>query len=113
MEFLSGEGRFWLPRRPERTVHGLVAFLENGVTLNLEGALHAPDRSGSGDGPVLAGEPVIHGYLRDGRQVTLYQASGLTWPVEGIEETWQAEFLLTGGWSATTGSSRRRSSSTT
>lgn len=97
MEFLSQEGRFWLPRQPERTVHGLVAFLEDGVTLNLEGALHAPDRSGSGDGPVLAAEPVIHGYLRDGRQVTLYQASGLTWPVEGIEETWQAEFLLTGG----------------
>ena len=24
-------------------------------------------------------------------------SSGLTWPVEGIQETWQAEFLLTGG----------------
>jgi hypothetical protein len=97
MEFLTQEGRFWLPRQPERAVHGLVAFQEDGVTLNLEGALHAPDPGGSGDGPVVATEPVIHGSLRDGRQVTLYQASALTWPVEGVQETWQAEFLLTGG----------------
>jgi hypothetical protein len=95
MEFLSQEGRFWLPRQPGRTVHGAVAFQEQGITLNLEGALHAPGRSGGG--PVLATEPAIFGHLRDGRQVTLYQASGLTWPVEGIQESWQAEFLLTGG----------------
>jgi ApeA N-terminal domain 1/Apea-like HEPN len=74
-----------------------VAFQEDGVTLNLEGALHAPGPGGSGGGPVVATEPVIHGCLRDGRQVTLYQASGLTWPFEGVQETWQAEFLLTGG----------------
>jgi hypothetical protein len=97
MEFLSREGRFWLPRQTDRTVHGLVTFQEDRVTLNLEGALHAPDPGGSGGGPVVASEPVIHGSLRDGRQVTLFQASGLNWPIEGVQETWQAEFLLVGG----------------
>lgn len=95
MEFTSKDGRFWLPRQPERSVHGVVAFQEDGVTLTLEGALHAP--AGSGSGPIFATEPVILGHLRDGSQATLYQASGLTWPVDGIEEVWQAEFLLIGG----------------
>jgi hypothetical protein len=97
MEFLSQEGQFWLPRHPKRPVHGLVAFQEDGVTLSPEGALHAPDPGGSGGSPVAATEPVVHGCLRDGQQVTLFQASGLTWPVDGVQETWQAEFLLTGG----------------
>lgn len=95
MDFTSQDGRFWLPRQPERSVHGTVAFQEDGITLTLEGALHVP--AGSGGGPIVATEPVILGHLRDGRQVTLYEASGLTWPIEGIEEVWQAEFLLVGG----------------
>jgi hypothetical protein len=100
MEFLSREGRFWLPRQPERVVHGSVAFQEDGITLDLAGSLRGPvSGSGgrSGGSPAFATEPVIHGYLRDGREVTLYQAGGLSWPADDIQETWRADFLFTGG----------------
>jgi hypothetical protein len=100
VEFFSQEGRFWLPRRPDRPVHGSVAFQEDGITLDLTGSLREPvalARGVFGGSPSLASEPVIHGRLRDGREVSLHAASGLSWPVDDIEETWRADFLFTGG----------------
>lgn len=100
MEFVSREGRFWLPRQPKRVVHGTVIFQEDGVTLNLADSLRGPvSRPGGGFGgsPSLASEPIIHGRLLDGREVSLQGARGLSWPVDGIQESWRADFLLIGG----------------
>jgi hypothetical protein len=100
MEFFRQEGSFWLPRRRDRMVHGSVSFEESGITLELAFSLRGPiQRAGGGFGgsPAPAIEPVVHGYLRDGREVTLWQLSGLSWPVEGVRETWRADFLFCGG----------------
>ena len=100
MEFFSQEGRFWLPRRPDRPIHGSVRFQDDGITLDLTGSLRGPiplPGGGVGGSPSLASEPVIHGRLRDGREVTLHAARGLSWPVDDIEETWRADFLFIGG----------------
>jgi hypothetical protein len=100
MEFVSREGRFWLPRQPERVVHGAVTFQEDGVALNLADSLRGPvPRPGGGFGgsAFLASEPIIHGRLLDGREVSLQGARGMSWPVDGIQEPWRADFLFTGG----------------
>ena len=100
MEFVSQEGRFWLPRQPKRVVHGTVIFQEEGVTLNLADSLRGPvSRSGGGFGgsPSLASEPIIYGRLLDGREVSLQGARGMSWPVDGIQESWRADFLFIGG----------------
>jgi hypothetical protein len=100
VDFVSGEGRFWLPRQPARVVHGSVAFGEDGVTLSLAGSLRGPvprPGGGAGGSPSMASEPVIHGRLLDGREVSLHDAHGLSWPVDDIQETWRADFLFTGG----------------
>jgi hypothetical protein len=47
--------------------------------------------------PQWATEPVVHGQLRGGDDVSLLQASGYSMPVEQIQETWSADFALTGG----------------
>jgi ApeA N-terminal domain 1 len=100
VDFVSGEGRFWLPRQPARAVHGSVAFGEDGVTLSLADSLRGPDPlpgGGAAGSPSQASEPVIHGQLLDGRQVSLHEARGMSWPVAGIQETWLSNFLFTGG----------------
>jgi hypothetical protein len=100
VDFVSGEGRFWLPRQPSRVVHGSVAFGDDGVTLSLAGSLRGPvplPGGGAGGSPSPASEPVIHGRLLDGRQVSLHDAHGLSWPVDDIQQTWRADFLFTGG----------------
>jgi hypothetical protein len=100
MEFFAAEGRFRLPRQRERIVHGSVSFQEDGITLDLASSLRGPisrPGGGSGGSPALATEPVIHGNLRDGREVTLFQARGLSYPVDAVEETWRADFLFSGG----------------
>jgi hypothetical protein len=100
VEFLSQEGRFWLPRQPKRVVHGSVIFQEDGVTLNLADSLRGPvSRPGGGysGSPSQVSEPIIHGRLLDGREVSLQGASGLSWPVDGIQETWRADSLFIGG----------------
>jgi hypothetical protein len=75
------EGRFWLPRQRDRLVHGSVSFQENGVVLDLATSLREPVRrpgGGAGGSAAFATEPFVHGYLRDGREVTLYQARGMS-----------------------------------
>jgi ApeA N-terminal domain 1 len=99
MEFFAQEGRFWLPRQREHVVPGSVSYQEDGVTLNLTSSLRGPislPGGLTGGSAALATEPFIHGRLRDGRVLTLYQASGLSWPVEGMQETWRADFLFDG-----------------
>ena len=99
MQFFVQEGRFWLPRQHERAVPGSVSYQEDGVTLNLTSSLRGPiSLSGglTGGSAAWATEPFIHGRLLDGREVTLYQASGLSWPVDGVQETWRADFLFNG-----------------
>jgi hypothetical protein len=99
VEFVSREGRFWLPRQPRRVVHGTVIFGEDGVTLNLTDSLRGPvPRPGGGFGgsASLASEPMIHGRLLDGREVSLQGGRGMSWPVDGIQESWRADFLFIG-----------------
>jgi hypothetical protein len=98
--FVSQEGRFWLPRQPKRVVYGTVTFGEDGVTLNLADSLRGPVRrpgGGFGGSASLASEPAIHGRLLDGREVSLQGARGISWPVDGIQESWRAGFLFIGG----------------
>ena len=45
----------------------------------------------------LAGEAVVHGWLRDGRAVSLLRLRGWSMPADGLPETWIAEFAVTGG----------------
>jgi len=100
MELVSREGRFWLPRQPKRVVHGTVIFGEDGVALNLADSLRGPvprPDGGFGGSASLASEPVIHGRLLDGREVSLQGARGMSWPVDGIQESWRADFLFSGG----------------
>jgi hypothetical protein len=100
MKFVSEEGRFWLPQQPTRIVHGSVDFQEDGVTFNLADSLREPvsvPGGGVGGSPSLASEPFIHGRLHGGREVSLHNARGLSWPVDGIQETWRADFLFIGG----------------
>ncbi len=101
MEFFTARGRFWLPREHDRVaVAGAVSFQEDGVRLELEGSLRPQERR-PGDGafgaPAELIEPVIHGFLRDGREVTLLAARGFSWHAYDIGEDWRAEFLLCGG----------------
>lgn len=100
MEFFTQQGTFWLPRQRDRVVHGSVAVQEDGITLNLTASLRAPIAPAGGvsiGSPAYMTEPVVHGYLRDGSEVTLYQARGVSWPLENLNETWRAAFLFSGG----------------
>jgi ApeA-like protein/HEPN superfamily Apea-like protein len=100
MEFFATYGRFWLPQLPQRLVHGSLAFDENGVRLELDDPLRAPV---VGEGGIVSGsaesaaEAVVHGRLRDGREVTLLRLRGWSMPADGMQETWFADFAVTGG----------------
>jgi hypothetical protein len=100
MEFFVTPGRFWLPRPPRRAVHGSLTFDEDGVRLVLSDPLRAPQVreggivSGSSE---LADEAVVHGWLRDGRAVTLLGLRGWSMPADEMSETWIADFAVTGG----------------
>jgi ApeA N-terminal domain 1 len=100
MEYFTAQGRFWLTQEPRRAVHGSVAFNEDGIRLELADSLRAPVARGGGivgGSPEWAAEPVVHGRLRDGNEVTLLGLRGLSMPTEGVQETWFADFSLTGG----------------
>lgn len=99
VDFFASGGWFWLPQHPDRRIHGDLAFDDDGIRLELTTSLRAPvAREGGvvGGSPQWVTEPVVHGQLRNGEQVTLLQASGYTMPVEQIQETWSADFALTG-----------------
>jgi hypothetical protein len=116
MEFFAMYGRFWLPQLPQRMVHGSLAFDENGVRLELDDPLRVPV---VGEGGIVSGSPeptaeaVVHGRLRDGREATLLRLRGWSMPAHGMQETWFADFALTAGSPAATGSARWWSFSTT
>ena len=79
MEFFATPGRFWLPRPRRRAVHGSLTFDEDGVRLLLSDPLRAPQARDDGivsGSPELADEAVVHGWLRDGRAVTLLRLRG-------------------------------------
>jgi hypothetical protein len=100
VEFFAAGGRFWLPQEPRRAVHGDLVFDEGGLRLELTDPLRGPvarEGGGTGGSPQWAIEPIVHGRLRNGDEVTLLQASGYSMPVEPIQETWTASFALTGG----------------
>jgi hypothetical protein len=101
MEFFTARGRFWLPPEHDQVaVAGAVSFQEDGVRLELEGSLRAQERRpghGGFGAPAELGEPVLHGFPRDGREVTPLAARGFSWHADDIGEDWRAEFLLCGG----------------
>ncbi len=100
MEFFATHGRFWLPQRQRRVVHGSLTFDEDGIRLDLGDPLWAPQVRADGivsGSPELADEAVVHGRLRDGRAVTLLRLRGWSMPADGLQETWIADFAVTGG----------------
>jgi hypothetical protein len=100
MKFFAANGRFWLPQRRQRTVHGSLIFDEDGVRLDLDDPLRAPEVREGGivsGSPESAEEPAVHGRLRDGREVSLLRVRGWSMPADGMQETWFADFALTGG----------------
>ena len=100
MEFFGAHGQFWLPQRRQRMVHGRVTFDEDGVRLDLDGPLRPPEvREGGivGGSPESAEEPLAHGRLSDGRDITLLRLRGWSMPADGMQETWFADFALTHG----------------
>lgn len=100
MDSFASSGQFWLSQTPDRRVHGDLSFDEAGIQLRLTKTLRGPvvisDRT-SGGPMEWATEPVVHGRLRSGDEVTLLQASGFAMPVDIAQETWSASFALTGG----------------
>jgi len=100
MESFASSGQFWLPHTPDRRVHGDLVFDEAGIQLRLMTTLRGPvvisDRT-SGGSTQWATEPVVHGRLHSGKEVTLLEAAGLAIPVDIAQETWSARFVLTGG----------------
>lgn len=99
MEFFTSAGRFWLPEHPDRRVHGDLNFDDDGIQLQITDPLRAPlPRGGGGVGgsPQFIEEPVVHGQLHDGTELTLLQASGYSMPVDGLQETWRISFVLSG-----------------
>lgn len=54
MEFFATPGRFWLPRHPQRAVHGSLTFDEDGVRLDLGDPLRAPQVHADG---IVSGSP--------------------------------------------------------
>ena len=100
MEFFATHGRFWLPQRQRRVVHGSLTFDEDGIRLDLGDPLRAPQARADGivsGSPELADEAVVHGRLRDGRAITLLRLRGWSMPADGLQETWIADFAVTGG----------------
>jgi hypothetical protein len=100
MEFFATHGRFWLPQRQQRVVHGSLTFDEDGIRLDLGDPLRAPQVRADGivsGSPEPADEAVVHGRLRDGRAVTLLRLRGWSMPADGLQETWIADFAVTGG----------------
>ena len=99
MEYFAAPGRFWLPGRPQRMVHGSLTFDEDGVRLDLDEPLRVPVAGAGGivtGSPEPAAESMVHGRLRDGREMTLLRLRGWSMPVDGMQETWFADFALTG-----------------
>jgi hypothetical protein len=89
MEFFVTPGRFWLPRPQRRMVHGSLTFDEDGVRLVLTDPLRAPHVREDGivsGSPEPADEAVVHGWLRDGRPVTLLRLRGWSMPADGMTE---------------------------
>ena len=100
MEFFVAPGRFWLPQPQRRMVHGSLTFDEDGVRLVLTDPLRAPHVREDGivsGSPEPADEAVVHGWLRDGRPVTLLRLRGWSMPADGMTETWFADFAVSGG----------------
>lgn len=100
MDSFASSGQFWLPHTPDRRVHGDLVFDGAGIQLRLTKTLRGPvvlsDRTAGG--PMQwATEPVVHGRMQSGEEVTLLQAGGLAIPVDIAQETWSASFALTGG----------------
>jgi hypothetical protein len=63
MEFFATHGRFWLPQRQRRVVHGSLTFDEDGIRLDLGDPLRAPQARADGivsGSPELADEAVVH-----------------------------------------------------
>jgi hypothetical protein len=101
MEFFATHGRFWLPFLPHRMVHGSLTFGADGVRLDLSDPLRVP-KSARGGSPEQANEPMAYGRLRNGQEVTLLRLRGWSMPADGMQETWSADFALTGGLSSDT-----------
>lgn len=103
MGWLSTDGRFWLPDRPDRLVPGVVTT-DDGVTLRLDDSLK--DFEWPAEGAVRsaswAEHPVVHGASRDGRDLTLLGLGGLDMcgPFGRIREVHHAHALLVGGHAA-------------
>lgn len=100
MKHFISSGVFWLPADRTREVPGQVTFDADGVTLTLQGSLRAPavlPGAGGSASPEWASEPVAHGQLHGGTEVTLLDLDGRTMPFRLHEETWRAGFALSGG----------------
>ncbi len=113
--FASG-GRFWLPQTPGRQVHGDLAFDDAGVELHVYESLRGPAAlSGTRFGGSMqwATEPVVHGRLRTGEEVTLLEVGGIGLPADVAEETRSAASRSGAGWSGRIASAGSTWSSTT
>jgi hypothetical protein len=76
-----------------RTTLASQPVYRGSVQLHVSQTLRRPvvrDSGCFGGAAEWASEPVIHGLLRGGNQVTLLQASGLAVPVDVADETWSA-----------------------
>jgi ApeA N-terminal domain 1 len=99
VESFASSGWFWLPRTPDRRVHGDLVVDEADIQLQVGQSLRGPTpiSDTSVGGPMQwATEPVVHGCLRNGEDVTLLQLAGLASPVDVASEGWSASFALTG-----------------
>jgi hypothetical protein len=100
MEFFRYAWTVLAAAHPQGAVHGSLTFDEDGVRLDLSDPLRAPEVRADGivsGFPEPADEAVVHGRLRDGRAITLLRLHGWRMPADGMQETWIADFAVTGG----------------
>jgi hypothetical protein len=65
------KGQWWLPEKPDDDLHGELSYTpDNGVRLELQGDLHAPDNGGFHP-PVFQYVPLILGITSQGSEVSL------------------------------------------
>lgn len=92
------DGRWWLPARG-KPAGGRLAPNDTGFRLELLTALDpvSVDETGIVRGSMKwATHPIIHGTMRDGTQMTLFNVAGFSVPFEDVAETFTVDAVVSG-----------------
>lgn len=107
MDSVAIEGSWWLPTSKQRRVPGTLVSESGSFRLVVHDSLRAYDPPEPVDGvinhqiggPEWISIPVIHGYTRDRKPVTVFNADGTNFagPFEAVQESYDIDIALFGG----------------